>query len=172
LIWAHIPVSCHHRHRVLQRCCQFRSRLHSRLRPCPGPRRPLRSPSPMTYHLISNCVISIPRIRVRTHLPLLHRSNHKLPLRSSTHLRRLTCPPLFGHALKVRCRILQGNTGNCASKTPNRNFCSGGACTTLNRYLYHRLRRAVNLTLLCAVFCGKRRSRRLSLTKILPLKTL
>ena len=54
----------------------------------------------------SYCVISIPRIRVRTHLPLLqvylHRSNHKLPLRSSTHLRRLTCPPLLGHALKVR----------------------------------------------------------------------
>jgi len=64
-----------------------------------------------------------------------------------------------------------GNTGNCANKTPNRNFCSGGACTTLNRYLHHRLRRAVNLTLLCAVFCGKRRSRRLSLTKILRLKT-
>jgi len=50
------------------------------------------------------------------------------------------------------------------------NFCSGGACTTLNRYLHHRLRRAVNLTLLCAVFCGKRRSRRLSLTKTLLLK--
>jgi len=109
---------CHRWHRVLQRCCHFRSRLLSRIQPCPGPRRPLRSPSP----------IIMPRTHVRTHLPSLQayfrRFKHKLSRRSNIHLCRQTCLLLLGNALEVRYRIPQGNTGNCASRTLNTNFCS------------------------------------------------
>jgi len=41
----------------------------------------------------------------------------------------------LGHALEARGRIPYGNTGNCASRTLNTNFCSGGVYITLN-HLY------------------------------------
>jgi len=176
LIWLHIWVPCHRRHRVLQRWCHFCSRLLSRLRPCPGPRRPLRSPSLIMCHLTSYCGTLMPQTQVRTHLPSLqayfHRFNHKLPRRSNIHLCCRTCLLLLGNVLEVRYRIPQENTGNCANRTLNINFCSGGVYITLNHYMHRRRRRAVSSTLPYVEFCGKRRSRRLSLTKILPLKKL
>ena len=141
-------VPCHRRHRVLQRCCHFRSRFLRRLRPCPGPRRPLRSPSLIMCHWTSNCGTLMPRTQVRTHLPALqayfHRFSQKLPRRSNIHLCRQTCLLLLGRALEARGRIPQGNTGNCASRTLNTNFCSGGVYITLNHYMHHRRRRAVS----------------------------
>ena len=47
----------------------------------------------------------------------------------------------------------QGNTGNCAIRTLNINFCYGGVYITLNHYMHRRRRRAVSSFIsLCGCF--------------------
>ena len=58
---------------------------------------------------------------------------------------------LWGHA-RAQYHIPPGNIERCDSRTLNKNFYSGGACTTSNHFLHHRHRRAVNLIWPCAVF--------------------
>jgi len=168
-----VPPMCHLRHRLLQRCSHVRSRLLSRLQFYPCLLRPLRSQTRTVLHGTSCCGTLMSRAQVQTHLPplltYLHHFSHRLPRRSNIHSYRRTCHQLWGHA-RVQYRIPQGNTGNYVTQWLNINFCSGGVCTTSNRFLHHRHRRAVSSTWLCAVFCGERRSRRLNLTKTLHLK--
>ena len=115
------------------------------------------------------------RAQAQTHLPSLliyfHHFSRRLPRRSNIHSFRRTCHQLWGHAREAQYHIHQGNIDSCDSRTLNKNFYSGGACSTSNYFLHHRHRRAVNLTWPCAASYGRRRSRRPNSMKTLLLKT-
>jgi len=120
-----------------------------------------RSRSRTTFLSTSCCEILRPQLQVQTHLPplltYLHHISHRLPRRSNIHSYRRTCHQLWGHAREAQYHIPQGNIDSCDSRILNKNFYSGGACTTSNHFLHHRHRRAVNLIWPCAGCYGRRR---------------